>query len=249
MHCIKKAGATSVILDIAILDNALFADTETQGGLTGLVFNTASLTCYYHRDTAAAAVAVTLVTMTVGTFTSSGFKEIDATNMPGKYQLCLPDAAFASGAKSVSVTLKGATGMVQRDIHIQLTSLDVDDAVRAGLTALPNAAAAASGGLPTVDAVNSVKVQVPVKRNTALADFPFVMSDSSGNPLTGLTVAAARSIDSAAFAACTNTPATERSNGSYFIDLSAADLNGICVILRFSATGARDLFVSLLTNP
>src|SRR5258708_4956795 len=119
MDYIKKAGATSVILDISILDNTLFADGETQGGLTGLVFNSGSLTCYYHRDTAAASVAVSLVTMTVGAYTSSGFKEIDATNMPGKYSLCLPDAAFAAGAKSVSVTLKGAANMVQKDISIQ----------------------------------------------------------------------------------------------------------------------------------
>jgi len=111
-------GTTSVILDVFIQDS-----TQTDGrGLAGLVHNSASLTAYYHRDTAAAAVAVTLVTMTVGTFTSSGFKEISSANMPGCYQLCLPDAAFASGAKSVSVLLKGAADMAPLALEVQLTT-------------------------------------------------------------------------------------------------------------------------------
>src|SRR5437899_8302391 len=148
MLILKKAGATSVIIDIFVRDSTLTGNT--QGGLAGLAFGTANLVCYYKRDTAAAAVAVALVTATVGTFTSSGFKEIDATNAPGMYMLCLPDAAFASGAKLLTVTLQGATNMVQTVLQIQLTAIDVDDTVRAGLTALPNAAAGANTGLPVV---------------------------------------------------------------------------------------------------
>ncbi len=111
-------GSTSVILDVFIQDN-----TQTDGrGLAGLVFNSASLTAYYHRDSAAAAVAITLVTMTLGTWVSGGFKEISATNMPGHYSLCLPDAALASGAKSVAVVLKGAASMAQLNLEIQLTT-------------------------------------------------------------------------------------------------------------------------------
>ena len=41
----------------------------------------------------------------------------------------------------------------------QVVAYDPNDTVRLGLTALPNVAAAASGGLPTVDASNAVKVQ------------------------------------------------------------------------------------------
>jgi hypothetical protein len=139
----RVKGSTSVILEIFIQDNSV----TTGAGLTGLVHNSAGLTCYYHRNTAAAAVAVTLADMTVGTFTSSGFKAVDGTNMPGVYQLCIPDAAFATGADSVSVLLKGATNMAPVVLEIRLTGVDWTDAVRAGMTALPNAAAAASGGL------------------------------------------------------------------------------------------------------
>jgi hypothetical protein len=111
-------GTTSVILDLFIQDSSVFDGS----GLTGLVHNTASLTAYYHRDTAAAAVAITLVTMTVGNWVSGGFKEISSANMPGCYQLALPDAALASGAKSVSVMLKGAADMVPLPLEIQLTT-------------------------------------------------------------------------------------------------------------------------------
>jgi hypothetical protein len=111
-------GTTSVILDVFIQDSS-----QTDGrGLTGLVHNSGSLTAYYHRDSASAAVAISLVTMTVGTFTSGGFKEISSTNLPGFYQICVPDAAFASGAKSVSVMLKGATNMAPCVFEVQLTT-------------------------------------------------------------------------------------------------------------------------------
>jgi hypothetical protein len=142
---LKVKGATSQILEIFIQDSS----STTGAGLTGLVFNSGSLTCYYHRNTSSSATAVTLVTMTVGTFTSSGFKEVDATNMPGVYQLCLPDAAYATGADSVAALLKGATNMAPVALEIQLTGVDVGDGVRFGMTALPNAAAEAAGGLYT----------------------------------------------------------------------------------------------------
>lgn len=122
MKLLRKKSATSQILEVFIQDTRL----GDGGGLTGLLFNTASLTCYYHRNSAGAAVAVTLVTMTVGTFTASGFKEIDATNMPGWYQLCLPNAAYASGADSLIIHLKGAANMGHVPLEIQLTDLDVN---------------------------------------------------------------------------------------------------------------------------
>jgi hypothetical protein len=112
----RTAGATSNIFQVFIADSS----STTGAGLTGLVFNSSSLTAYYHRDTDTTATAITLVTMTVGTFTSSGFKEIDATNMPGWYQLCPPDAALAAGAKSVGIHLKGATNMAPLPLEIDL---------------------------------------------------------------------------------------------------------------------------------
>lgn len=76
-----------------------------------------------------------------------GLKHLD----DGYYRLDLPDAACASGATEV-VTGGTATGMVVVGSQHALVAFDPQDAVRLGLTALPNAAADAAGGLPISDA-------------------------------------------------------------------------------------------------
>jgi hypothetical protein len=147
MKIIRKAGDTSNILQIFIQDSS----STIGAGLTGLVFNSGSLTAYYHKDTDTTATAITLVTMTVGTVTSSGFKEIDATNMPGWYQFCPPDAAFSTSGspKTVGLHLKGATNMAPLAIECQLIAADLQDTVRLGLTAMPNVASGSAGAILT----------------------------------------------------------------------------------------------------
>lgn len=160
MKLIKAKNVTSVILEIFIQDSS----STTGAGLAGLTNASGGLTCYYHRNTAVGAVAVALVTMTVGAFTSSGFKEIDATNMPGFYQLCLPDAAFASGADSVTAMLKGAANMAQLPIEIQLALVGTDDRVlvsanthTAGVTVAAVTGAVASVTNPVTTGTNNDK--------------------------------------------------------------------------------------------
>lgn len=93
-----------------------------------------------------------------------------------------------------------------------------------------------------------VKTQTNVTKNTALAGFTFVMTDSTTHaPKTGLTVTSQRSLNGGAFASTTNS-ATEVANGEYTIDLSAADMNANTVMLRFTATAADDLFIEILTT-
>lgn len=150
-----KAGSTSQTVNVFIRDSS----STTGAGLTGLVFNSAGLTAYYALPKAAA-VSITLATLAAITtaYASGGFKEVDATNMPGWYRLDLPDAAIASG-RFVSLHLKGATNMAPLPVEIELTGWDNQDAVRGGLTSLPNVAAGASGGLPlSVDASGRVDV-------------------------------------------------------------------------------------------
>lgn len=87
-----------------------------------------------------------------------------------------------------------------------------------------------------------------VKKNTALAGFMFPMWDSTNHaPLTGITPTVQRSIDGGSFAACTNA-ASEIASGAYKIDLSAADLNGTTILLKFSGTGADTHFAEVLTH-
>lgn len=71
----------------------------------------------------------------------------------GYYRLDLPDAAVAAGSGENSVQIGGTvTGMIVIGNEHALVDYDPYDSVRAGLTALPNAAADAVGGLPISDA-------------------------------------------------------------------------------------------------
>jgi hypothetical protein len=170
-------GATSQIVYVFIRDSS----ATTGAGLTGLAFNSASLVASYVRP-AAARVAITLATQTTtGAFSSGGFVEVDATNMPGIYRLDVPDAVFATGVNSAVVMLKGATNMESCVIEFELKAVDQQDTVRSGLTALPNAAAEAAGGLYTrgsgagqlnQSANGQVDINVARWLNTAVATPP-----------------------------------------------------------------------------
>jgi hypothetical protein len=148
MKYLLPKGAVDQTIQIFIQDSG----STTGAGKTGIAYNAAGLTAHYSRPRSTPA-AITLATQTVtGAHSDGGFVEVDATNLPGVYRLDLPDAVLASGVDTVVVMLKGATGMAPLVLEIQLTNLNVNDGVRAGLTALPNAAADAAGGLPISDA-------------------------------------------------------------------------------------------------
>jgi hypothetical protein len=114
------AGSTDVTINVFVKNKTL----NDGSGLTGLVFNTGSLTCYYIRPGANATV-LNLVTQTVtGAHTDGGFVEIDSTNMPGIYRLDLADAILASGVGTVQIMLQGAANMAPAVIEIQLDLVD-----------------------------------------------------------------------------------------------------------------------------
>lgn len=84
------------------------------------------------------------------------------------------------------------------------------------------------------------------KKNTAFTTFIFALYDTAGLPKTGVTVTAERSIDGAAFGACTNS-ASEIASGAYKISLSAGDLNGDMILLKFSGSGAVTALIPIRT--
>lgn len=158
-------GATDVTIQVFIQDSSV----TTGIGLAGLAFNTSSLTCYYSRPGSTPA-ALTLATQTVtGAHTDGGFVAVDGTNMPGFYRLDLSDAIIASGVNSVALVLRGAANMVPCPIELQLVSYNPNDAVRMGMTALPNAAADAAGGLVISDSGGLDIDQVAADAATAAA--------------------------------------------------------------------------------
>lgn len=130
MKLIIEKGVTSKLIHIFVQDTS----KSDGSGLTGLVHNSASLTAYYIRPGAASSTIINLVTATVGTFTSGGFKEIDSTNLPGVYEIGLLNACIASGAESCTIMLKGAADMAPLPIEIQLddnTAKDIYDRIGA----------------------------------------------------------------------------------------------------------------------
>lgn len=140
-YLIKK-GTTDVSVELRIVDST---DGTPE---TGVVYNTAGIDLQYRRD-GAASTAITEATLAALTtaHTDGGFLHIGN----GVYRLDLPDAACASGVDKVIVH-GTVTGMVVIGCVIQLTDVDLFDSVRGGMTALPNAAADAAGGLPISDA-------------------------------------------------------------------------------------------------
>lgn len=152
-----KRGQTSVILRVKILNSSV----STGAGLTGLAYNSSGLVISTIADNEASATAYTQAGSTIETITTLGtyaaptatkcrFREVDATNHKGVYEIQIADARFAvSNAKFLIVSIGGATNAAETDVVIPLQDLDPYDAVRANLSALPNANAAASGGLLT----------------------------------------------------------------------------------------------------
>lgn len=140
-------GATSVLVRIFLQDSS----SATGAGLAGLVFNSAGLTCYRMRDDDgnAGATAISLATATLGTWATGGFKEKDATNAPGWYEFGIPNAALATGSRSVSIHFKGATNLAPLPLEIELTGWDNQDAVHGGMSALPNTACTTNASLLT----------------------------------------------------------------------------------------------------
>ena len=95
---------------ITIAPGSTSQSIELYLGATGLTSSTSGLSAYYNR-TRTASVSIPLVARTIAqAWTSGGFAEVDATNMPGVYRLDLPDAALIAGADDVTIVVRGASG-------------------------------------------------------------------------------------------------------------------------------------------
>ena len=146
---------------------------------TGVAFNTAGVDLWYRRQ-GGARTAITEVTQTVGgAHADGGFVHVS----DGYCRLDLPDAALASGADFVDIG-GTFTGMVVIGGRIRLSNVDLDDGVRGGMTALPNAAADAAGGLPISDAggldLDSIKTDTAAILVDTGTDLPATLATIDG---------------------------------------------------------------------
>jgi hypothetical protein len=145
------AGATSVSVNLFVQNSS----STTGAGLTAIAPAAGSLLtgtkCYYTfagANAASTQIVLTVLATVGAAYSSGGIVTIDDTNLPGVVRLDLPNAVLAAAkGRSVLVMLSGGTNMAPCVLEIELTGWDNQDGVRGGMTALPNAAAAASGGL------------------------------------------------------------------------------------------------------
>ena len=114
-----KRGSTSVRRLIFIADSS----STTGAGLANLTYNSSGLVAYYFAGDLSNEVQITLATATLGTYTSGGFIAVDNTNMPGWYEIGIPDAALDGGNECV-IQLRGATNMVPVNLYIELDAVD-----------------------------------------------------------------------------------------------------------------------------
>jgi hypothetical protein len=118
---------------ITIAPGSTSQSIELYLGATGLTASTSGLSARYNR-TRTASVDIPLVARTIAqAWTSGGFAEVDATNMPGVYRLDVPDAALAAGADDVTIVVRGASGTNGAVMTVKLSS--------GGLTSAQTAAA------------------------------------------------------------------------------------------------------------
>src|SRR3990167_6384375 len=155
MADLRKHSSTSNLIRFTL------KNSSTGVGLTGLSSASSGLIISTIADNEATATAYTVTGSTIETITTLGtyaaptatkcrFKEVDATNHKGLYEFQFADARFSvASAKRLIISATGATNLLDADYEIQLTQIDMYDSVRAGMTALPNAAAEAAGGLYT----------------------------------------------------------------------------------------------------
>ena len=228
---IITAGKANVTVDVYFVDD----DGGTAPGepTPGLLFSNIETggSASYHRQ-GAARVDFTLVTQTVaGAHTDGGFVLIDDTNMPGLYRLDVPDAAFVTGADYVVIQLvaAAANNSIMRPLLIDLTDVDLRDSVRGGMTALPNAAADAAGGLPISDLGGldlDARLDAAISSRLAAADINLASGVVEANLLQmGGVVQSATDLKD--FADAGYDPATNKVQGVVLVDTATAVTNQV----------------------
>jgi len=116
---LRKMVAGSVSQAVPVFVQS--ASSAANGGLGGLVFNTAGLICRYRRQGQSSWTAVSLVSGTLGTWAAGAFTADAST---GWYELGIPDAALVAGAEWVQIELSGAPDMTPSRVFIELDTIN-----------------------------------------------------------------------------------------------------------------------------
>lgn len=127
-----KLGQGSVVLRVKLRNSSV----TTGAGLTGLTSASSGLIIAAIADVESTTTAYTVTGSTIESITTLGafatptatkcrFKEVDATNHKGIYEIQFDNTRYAvSGAKSLTVSLAGAANLAECDFVIPLTQFD-----------------------------------------------------------------------------------------------------------------------------
>jgi len=164
----------------------------------------------------------------------------------------LNDVSSAEAQSAVAAALTAYTSATSSQVSAVTSTLSALIAALndVGAADIRGAVGLATGNLDTQLAAIASHLPEGITKNQAFTNFAFkmVLESDHLSAATGLTVTATRAIDGGTFADCTNSP-TEMSNGFYKINLSAADLNGDFITLRFTAGTADTRTISFKTSP
>jgi hypothetical protein len=188
MQLIRRHSSTSNILRVVLRSSV------DGSGLTGLAHDTSGLIISTITDNEASATTYTAAGSTIETIATLGtfaaptatkcrFKEVDATNHPGLYELQFADARFAvASAKQLDISISGAANLLRRGVTIQLDGVDMN-AISGSATAADNCELMFNGtgyaGGTTKLTVDTVKISGTTTAANALE----AIFDGTGAPV------------------------------------------------------------------
>lgn len=153
MKQIITAGSTGVRQVIFVVNTA-------GTGVTGITNASSGLTWYWYSNTNGTSSAVSVVGETLGTWTSGGFIQIDATNLPGFYEIGVPNALFASSVQWSVMEIFGVTGMIPVTVEFEVIQQNLQGTLTATVPSLSTnvnvqqwlgTAVTSNAGIPIVD--------------------------------------------------------------------------------------------------
>lgn len=164
--------------DFTVLVKIVGTDGAPETGLTEASIDLAYSRVETDNDVTTSDVTPASLANLTAAHSDWGFIEVSSTDHPGLYRLDLADAVFAPGAWEAVVTITDASGtdFYPVDIGFRLVSVNLDDSVRFGLSALPNAAFGAAGSVAGRDDLQTVLGRLTAGRATNLDNLDAAMS-------------------------------------------------------------------------
>lgn len=159
-------GTANVSIDVMLVqDNS---GTNPGDPITGLVWNSSGLKCYY-REGNGALTQLTLATLASATaaHADGGFVEISSTNAPGLYRLDLSDTIVDGAANKASVVISGYADLAPHFINIVLMDFDWFD-TSPNVTMADTAAGAITATSLASDTITAAKIATNAFTSDAL---------------------------------------------------------------------------------